>query len=141
MAQQPVTSASAIDRSVAATSAGFRRRPGLMWIAYLLTGFYCLSSILALLWTVYTSLKSDGDLFGRGRGSAAVAVRGQVDRDAADGTIEALRDRLPGATIERQAVQEHQRRARTAIVVAEAGRRVRRHRNPPGAELFETRLP
>src|SRR5438105_5695380 len=37
-----------------------------MAVVYLITALYCLSSILALLWTIQTSLKSDRDLFGRG---------------------------------------------------------------------------
>lgn len=35
-------------------------------IALVVTGLYCLSSLLALVWAAYTSLKTDGDLFGRG---------------------------------------------------------------------------
>jgi ABC-type glycerol-3-phosphate transport system permease component len=37
-----------------------------MSLAYVITGFYCLSSVLALIWMIYTSLKSDKDLFGHG---------------------------------------------------------------------------
>src|ERR1043166_1085234 len=37
-----------------------------MSLVLLITGFYSLSSILALIWMIYTSLKSDKDLFGHG---------------------------------------------------------------------------
>ena len=45
-----------------------------------------------------------------GRCAAAVALRGQIDRNAPDGaTVEALDDRPPGAAVERQTVEEHDR--------------------------------
>jgi N-acetylglucosamine transport system permease protein len=37
-----------------------------MSLVQLVTALYCLSSILALIWMIYTSLKSDKDLFGHG---------------------------------------------------------------------------
>lgn len=36
------------------------------WLVRLIVGVYCLSSVAALVWAIYTSLKSDRDLFGRG---------------------------------------------------------------------------
>jgi N-acetylglucosamine transport system permease protein len=62
----------ALSRNQASLRAAGERSPLLRFIlspmilAYAITGFYCLSSILALIWMIYTSLKSDKDLFGHG---------------------------------------------------------------------------
>ena len=52
-----------------------------------------------------------GDVFQRRRLAAAVAVRGQVDRDASDGAVQLVDDRPPGAAVEGQPVQEYDRGA------------------------------
>jgi N-acetylglucosamine transport system permease protein len=36
------------------------------WFVRVVVGGYCVSSVLTLIWTIYTSVKSDRDLFGRG---------------------------------------------------------------------------
>jgi ABC-type glycerol-3-phosphate transport system permease component len=62
----------ALSRKEVSLRAAGERSPVLRFVlspmifAYAITGFYCLSSVLALIWMVYTSLKSDKDLFGHG---------------------------------------------------------------------------
>ena len=65
-----------------------------------------------------------GDVFQPCRLAAAVAVRGQVDRDARDGAVQMLDDRSPRAAIERHAVHEDDRRADPLDVVGQSGLQV-----------------
>lgn len=45
---------------------GGGRPNAVRWVAYGITFLYALSSIAAIVWTFYTSLKADRDIFGRG---------------------------------------------------------------------------
>ena len=65
-----------------------------------------------------------GDLLERCRGAAALAVGGQIDRDAPYRAAEALDDRPPAAAVERQSVQEDDWRASAFVVEGEPRRRV-----------------